>query len=219
MRPHTSLKGLDRLTAVCQRLSLPLELSPPLDSAPNPGDLVLGKPLDPQLASVYQRLGTATFGPITLYGPGPDEEGLKGRNEWAKGYDDICFEASLIFVQEMGFALYLGAVPKLADSNGLQPIIYIIAHGASIYAVPIASSVDRCFDLYSRYLERMVADFEYIETGVSLVNFPWDMADVIRRDDPLIAQVRAGHFDFLTTYEKGARKWVTELLIPPPSSS
>jgi len=218
MHSHTPSSGLDRLIAVCQRNSLPLELAPPLASAPRPGQLVLGKPLDPQLASVYQRMGSATFGLITLYGPGPDEEGLTARNERAKVYDDICFVASLIFGQEMGFSLYLGTVPQLADSSGLQPVIYITAHGASVYAVPVASSVDRCFDLYSRYLERMVVDSEYIETRVPLVTFPWDIADLIRRDEPLIAQVRAGHFDFLTRYEEGARKWVTELLSPPSTS-
>jgi hypothetical protein len=217
MLPHTPLPGLDRLIAVCQRHVLPLRLSPPITSAPQPGESVPGKPLDPQLASVYQRLGAATFGPITLYGPGQDEEGLSARNEWAKGYDDICFESSLIFGQERGFAYYLGTVPKLADSHGLQPVIYITAHGAAVYAVPIASSVDRFFELYSRYLERMVVDFEYIETRVPLVTFPWDIVDLISHDEPLIAQVRAGRFDFLTNDEEGALKWLRELPSPPSS--
>jgi hypothetical protein len=217
MLPHTPLPGLDQLITVCERHVLPLKLSTPVASAPQPGESVLGKPLDPQLASVYQRLGASTFGPINLYGPGPDEEGLSARNEWAKGYDDLCFEASLIFGQKRGFALYLGTVPSLTDSHGLQPVIYIIAHGAVVYAVPIASSIDRFFDLYSRYLERMVVDFEYIETRVPLVTFPWDMVDLVSRDEPLLAQVSAGRFDFLTNDEEGARKWLRALLRPPSS--
>jgi hypothetical protein len=177
----------------------------------------MGRPFDPQLADVYQRLGAAKFGPFSIYGSGTDEFDLIPRNEWAKGYGNICFDASIIFGQEIGFADYLATVPQLAGTHGLQPVVYICAHDAAVYAVPIASSVDRFFDLYSRYLERMVADFEYIETGVSLVTFPWGMADLIRRDEPLIAQVRAGHFDFLTNGEEGARKWLRELLSPPSS--
>jgi hypothetical protein len=217
MLPHTLLSGLDRLITVCQRHNLPLKLSPSVASSPQPGELILGKPLDPQLAAVYQRLSTATFGPISFYGPGPDEEGLAARNEWAKGYDDICFEASLTFGQETGFALFLATVPRLADSRGLQPVIYITAHGAALYAVPIASSVDRFFELSSHYLERMAVDPEYLGSHVPLVTFPWDMGDIISRDEPLITQVRAGHFDFLTNDEEGARKWLRALLHPPAS--
>jgi hypothetical protein len=177
----------------------------------------MGKPFDPQLAELYQRLGAAKFGAFSLYGSGTNEFDLIPRNEWAKGYDDICFEAALVFGQEIGFADYLATVPQLAGTYGLQPVVYICAHDATVYAVPIASSVDRFFDLYSRYLERMVMDPEYIETGVPLVNFPWGMADLISRDEPLIAQVRAGHFDFLTNEEEGARKWLRELLSPTSS--
>ncbi|MDY7229410.1 hypothetical protein [Hyalangium rubrum] len=135
-----------------------------------------------------------------------------------RGYDDICFHASVVFGKETGFSLYLGTVPKLADSRGIQPVIYISAHDAVIHAVPIASSVDRFFDLYSRYLERMVVDPEYVETRVSLVTFPWDMQDLITHDEPLIAQVRAGCFDFLTNDEEGARRWLRELSGPPSSA-
>ena len=209
------LPGLDRLITICQRHSLLLELSPPQASAPQAGQLVLGEPFDPQLAAVYQRLGAATFGPFTLHGPGQDEKDLIPRNEWVREEDEIYFHAPLIFGKKTGFSLYYGAVPRLADSRGLQPVVYISAHDAQQFASPIASSVDRFFDLHSRYLERMVADFEYIETGFSLVTFPWDMADLIRRDEPLIAQVRAGHFDFLTNDEEDARKWLEELLSPP----
>ncbi|HEX8700100.1 MAG TPA: hypothetical protein VF815_14745 [Myxococcaceae bacterium] len=217
MPSHTPLHGLDRLIAICQGNSLPLKLSPPLASAPQLGESVMGKPFDPQLAGVYRRVGAAKFGPLSLYGSGTEEFDLLPRNEWAKGYGSICFEAALIFGQEMGFADYLATVPQLAGTSGLQPVVYICAHDAAVYAVPIASSVDRFFDLYSRYLERMVADFEYIETGVSLVTFPWNMSDLIRHDEPLMEQVRAGRFDFLTNSEEGARKWLRELLSPPSS--
>jgi hypothetical protein len=217
--PTTTLPGLDRLITICQQHSLSLELSPPRTSAPQAGQFVLGEPFDPQLAAVYQRLGAATFGPLTLHGPGQDENDLIPKNEWVREENEIYFHEPLIFGKETGFSLYHGTVPRLADSRELQPVVYISAHDTPQFAIPIASSVDRFFDLYSRYLERMVADFEYIETGVSLVTFPWDMADLIRRDEPLIAQVRAGRFDFLTNDYAGAQKWLKELLSPPSSPS
>ena len=217
--PATILPGLDRLITICRQHSLQLELSPPRSSAPQAGQLVLGEPFDPQLAAVYQHLGSATFGPFTLHGPGQDENDLIPWNEWVREEDEIYFHAPLIFGKKTGFSLYCGTVPRLADSRGLQPVVYISAHGVPQFAIPIASNVDRFFDVYSRYLERMVVDFEYIETGVSLVNFPWGVADLISHDEPLIAQVRAGHFDFLTNEYAGARKWLRELLSPPSSSS
>jgi len=213
--PTTAPPGLERLITICRQHSLPLELSPPRVSAPQAGQLVLGEPFDPHLAAVYQHLGAATLGPLTLYGPGQDENDLIPKNEWVREEKEIYFHAPLIFGKETGFSLYYGTVPRLADSSGLQPVVYISAHGVPQFASPIASSVDRFFDVYSRYLERMVADFEYIETGVSLITFPWDMADLISRDGSLIAQVRAGRFDFLTNEKADARKWLNELLSPP----
>lgn len=215
MPTNTPLPGLDQLIATCQRHSLPMRLSPPLASAPRLGESVMGEPFDLQLAAVYQRMGASTFGPLALYGLGSDEHELIPRNRWLREYDKIYFQAPLSFGQEIGFSLYYGTVPRLADSRGLQPVVYISAHDGQQFAIPIASSVDRFFDLYSRYLERMVVDFEYIETRVPLVTFPWDMVDLISRDEPLLAQVRAGRFDFLTNDEEGARKWLREISSPP----
>lgn len=217
--PTTALPGLDRLITICRQHSLQLELSPPRACAPQTSQLVLGEPFDPQLAAVYQRLGAATVGPLTLYGPGQDENDLIPSNEWVREENEIYFHAPLIFGKETGFSLYYGTVPRLADSRGLQPVVYISAHGVPQFAIPIASSVDRYFDVYSRYLEHMVVDFEYIETGVPLVTFPWGVMDLIRRDEPLMAQVRAGRFDFLINDKEDARKWLRELVSPSASSS
>lgn len=219
MPASTTLPGLDRLIATCQKHALPMRLSPPLSSAPGPGERVLGAPFDPQLAAVYQCIGASTFGPFSLYGVGSDAHDLMHRNRALRKYDAVYFHAPLSFGQDIGFSLFYGAVPRLADSRGLQPVVHIQAHDGQQFAIPIASSVDHFFDVYSRYLERMVADFEYIESGVSLVNFPWGVVDLISRDEPLIAQVRAGRFDFLTNDEEGAHKWLREILSPPSSPS
>jgi hypothetical protein len=192
-----------------------LKLSPPRDSAPKQGELVFGEPFDPQLAATYQRLGAAEFGPLTLYGMGPEREGLVPRNEWLRSHDSAQFRSSHVFGWETGFAYYYGTVPRLADAHGLQPVIYIDDYEAK-YAVPVASSVDQFFDLYSHYLELMAADPEYLHTGITRINFPWSMAQTVARDESLMRQVLAGRFDFLTNNEPDAQEWIQQLRTEHP---
>jgi hypothetical protein len=62
----------------------------------------------------------------------------------------------------------------------------------------------------------MVVDPEYLYSQVSEVSFPWGVPQLIARDEPLMEQVRAGRFDFLTQSDAEAHKWVQKLLITPP---
>lgn len=215
MLTGSMLPGLDRLVAICQRHSLPLEVHPPLASAPKLGERLLGQPIDPQLAAVYQRLGTGEFGLLSLLGLHSEEDGLLPQNQWLKERDQVQFRSSLVFGWKPGFAYYYGTVPSLADATGLQPIIFIDAMEA-LFAVPIASSVDRFFDLYSRYLELMVQDPDYLSSGLPHIQFPWDMAPLVVQDEPLIERVRAGQFDFLTGNYHGALEWLQRLRAPHP---
>jgi hypothetical protein len=215
MPAAATLPGVNRLIAVCRQRSLSLKLSPPLASAPKEGEAVFGESFDPQLAAIYQRLGASEFGPLTLYGPSSEREGLIPRNEWLRAYDGVHLQSSHVFGWETGFAYYYGTVPRLADSQGLQPVIYIDDHEAK-YAVPVASSVDRFFDAYSHYLELMAVDSEYVHHGVSVINFPWSMAQVIARDTPLMEQVFAGRFDFLTNGYRDALDWLQQLRAARP---
>jgi hypothetical protein len=209
--PATSnLPGLDRLIAVCQLHSLPLELSPPLASAPRLGELVFGEPFDPQLAATYQRLGAAELGELTLFGPHSGDLGLIPNNEELRKYDWEPARSMFFFGKVTGFAYYLGTVPRLANSQGLQPVVYIDCH-EGIYVFPVASSVDRFFHLYSRYLELLVADPGYSQSGAIVPGFPWDMTHLITRDEPLMEQVLAGRFDFLADDYRGALEWLHKL--------
>jgi hypothetical protein len=160
-----------------------MKISPPVPSAPQEGERVFGEPLDPQLAAVYQRLGAAEFGEIALYAPDSDEEGLTRQNEWLRERQEVQYLSSLVFGWEPGFAFYYGTVPGLIDPQGLQPVVYISAMEA-LFAVPLASSVDRFFDLYSRYLELMVQDPTYLSDGLPHIQFPWHMRTLVVRDAP-----------------------------------
>jgi hypothetical protein len=209
------LPGLNRLIEICQRHSLRLKRSPPVTSAPQQGEVLLGAPLDPQLAAVYRRLSAAEFGELALYEPTPDEGGLIPENTWLRQRGQIQYSSALVFGWEPGFSFYYGTVPQLADATGIQPVIYIEAMDV-LFAVPIASSVDRFFDLYSRYLELMVQDPSYLSSGLPHVQFPWHVRTYVAQDFPLIHQVRAGRFDFLSNNYRGALKWLQELRDVPP---
>jgi hypothetical protein len=204
------LPGLDRLIDVCRRHSLPWKLSPPLASAPKLGDTLFGEPVDQQLVAIYHRLGAAEFGEFALYSPSSEEGGLVPQNEWLRERDEVQFRASLAFGWEPGFAFYYGTVPRLTDPPGLQPVVYTSAMEA-LFAVPVASSVDRFFDLYSRYLELVAVDPDYVESGMTRVNFPWSVQHLVTQDALLIAQVRMGRFDFLSNDYRDALEWLEHL--------
>jgi hypothetical protein len=215
MITDTPLPGLDRLITVCQQHALSLRRSPPLASAPKAGEFVFGEPFDPQLAAVYQRLGAADFGPLSLYSPGREWLDLIPWNEKLRELDVVQFHASLIFGRETGFSIYFATVPRLANPQGLQPVVYIEAVDI-LTCVPVASSADQFFDAYSHYLELMVADPEYIHSRAPDVIFPWSVQKLIAKDEPLIAQVRAGRFDFLTQDDEQAHQWVQQLQTTRP---
>jgi hypothetical protein len=215
MNPETELPGFDRLRAVCQRRSLSLELSPPSASAPRHTDTLFGEPLDPQLAALYKRLGGATLGPLVLYETGDGFEDLVPWNQRLRGYDPAHYSSCLLFGQESGFAFYYGTVPKLADAQGRQPVVYLEAMDVQ-FAIPVASCVDRFFNLYASYLEFAAKPPDFAETGIASVHFPWDVQHLIVQDAPLIEQVRAGRFDFLSNNYRDALQWLQALRGLPP---
>jgi hypothetical protein len=204
------LPGLDRLIAVCQRHSLPVQLYHPLPSAPPQDELLFGEPFDPQLATVHHRFGGAELGRLALLRFGSEWNNLIPWNKSLREDDAIQFHSSLIFARETGFAFYYATVPRLANSQGIQPVVYIQAMEAPT-SVPVASSVDRFFDTYSRYFELMVVDPEYIHHRIPEVSFPWSVPHLISRDELLMDQVRAGHFDFLAKDDPSALEWLQQL--------
>jgi hypothetical protein len=207
------LDGLDRLIAICRQHGLPAEFSPPLSIAPGAGEQVFGQPFDPILAALYQRTGGAELGTFSLFRPDRDpEEGLFPMNESFKRENEEPFRSAHLFAKETGFSYYLGTVPALADAQGLQPVIYIPYYPGETSGIPIASNLDRFFDIYSRYLELMVADEDYVDTGTPGVTFPWGIPHLVAQDSPLVALIRAGRFVPLMNDYRGARKWVTDVL-------
>lgn len=202
MNPTSELPGLDRLMEVCRRLDLGLKSSPPSRSPPKAGTLIEGSIFDPLLASVYARIGQATFAAdahagIVLYCHDDHEKELEESNRWwSEAYGMQLAFPTFIFAVEPMLAYYYATVPGLADDQGNQPVVHVDVY-EDPYAMPVASNVDRFFEAYSRYLEALVALPEGQERGISVLTFPWDVPEIIGRDGSLVKQIHEGRFDEL----------------------
>jgi hypothetical protein len=211
------LPGLERLMAVCLRLKLRLETLPPAREPLRAGSLLEGLPFDSVLASVYARLGRARFATeLTAAGwrlersddqvHELEEENKRWRERW---WEELG-EPMIVF----GGDLYTYAtVPRLADEQGRQPVVQVDTYEEP-YILPVASNVDRFFDTYSRFLEAVVADPDYQQTGDSDLLFPWDATELLARDERLVELMRSRRFDELMKNKKTSedvRQWFEEV--------
>jgi hypothetical protein len=211
-----ALPGLERLMNVCQRLNLRLETSPPAREPLKAGCLLEGLPFDPVLASVYARLGHARFatglGSVGWILERSDDQmhELEEENKrWGARWWEELGEPMIVF----GCDLYTYAtVPRLADERGWQPVVQVDTYEEP-YILPVASSVDRFFDTYSRFLEAIVADPDYQRTGKSGLLFPWHVTDLLARDERLVELMRTGRFDSLMkNMDDSTRCWAAKVM-------
>ncbi|HYO54835.1 hypothetical protein [Archangium sp.] len=232
------LLGLERLMVVCRKNDIPMDLQPPPRAPPKAGELVCGLPLDPVLAAIYTRSRRMVFeGELDGFflHRANDSRDLIEVNEDRPEHWPEAFRTSLFFFGgEPALAYYYATVPRLADEQRVQPVVWVDTY-EDLYALPLASSVDRFFDTYSHSLERQVeliredAEFKArleAEFGppapdslralwskdIPRINFPWEVPDLIARDEPLVRLLRAGRFDFLMEGCEDAHKWVGKVL-------
>ncbi|PTL85300.1 hypothetical protein [Vitiosangium sp. GDMCC 1.1324] len=210
------LPGLERLIEVCQRLNLGLETSPPAHEPLMAGSLLEGAPLDPILASVYARLGYAAFAKkVRGWGITRSDEQVHRLEEdnkwWREHYWERLGEPVIVFG---GYVYTYATVPRLADGWGRQPVVEVNTYEFDeLYVRPVASNVDRLFDSYSRYLEVLVADSRYLESGEKGLMFPWDATEILARDERLVELMRAGRFDSLMkNVDDETRRWAAKVM-------
>jgi hypothetical protein len=180
--------------------------------------MVEGLPFDPMLAAVYARLGHAALG--TKVGgiailSADDEVDLRSEvnSSWREqGQKEVALPLFL-FAGEPGTAYYYATVPSLADARGHQPVVKVADYALDDYfSLPIASNVDRFFDTYARYLEALVAHPDFPQEGEVALTFPWDVPELVREDQPLVALIRAGRFDPLLKADDSVRQWLDRVL-------
>jgi hypothetical protein len=102
-------------------------------------------------------------------------------------------------------------VPEFANAEGLQPVVFLDPY-EEIHVLPIASSVDRFFDTFSRYVELMVEDPDYQAGSAPMVSFPRGVPELVASDKPLMGMITEGRFDRLM-YERNKTGWRDEVSI------
>ncbi|HYH98610.1 hypothetical protein [Hyalangium sp.] len=198
MSSPTELPGLARLMEVCRRLNVEQKVALPGHTPLATGTLIEGLPLDPVLAAVYSRLGYAAFATdvagFILHRSDDEERQLEAKNQWwREGYRNQLALPTVIFAGEPFMAYHFATVPGLADAQGYQPVVWVDVY-AEPYAIPMASNVDSFFDVYSRYLEALLATPGFKKGEVPLT-FPWEVQGLHARDTRLVELIREGRFD------------------------
>ncbi|MBN1205124.1 MAG: hypothetical protein JXB05_09395 [Myxococcaceae bacterium] len=210
MKAEMELPGLKSLMEVCEKHGLFLKTLPPEEMPPAPGEMFLGQPFDPILATLYRKFGAAMLGDFQLYSWGSGEGQLSTLNEGMRRFGDEPYLSSLLFGQIPMLAYYLATVPPLADARGIQPVIFIDAYEDN-RVMPVASSVDAFFTTFSMYLERAVRTPEYaVEHRIGL-HFPSSVADLVARDRSLLDAISSGHFKRLMRDDEESRKWISRI--------
>jgi hypothetical protein len=211
-----TLPGLDRLMEVCQRLNLGLETSPPAREPPKAVSFLKGVPFDPMLASVYARLGHAFFAKkVGGWGLTRIDDQIDRFEEdnkwWRDAYWSRLGEPVIVFG---GYVYAYATVPGLADEWGRQPVVEVNTYELDgLYVMPVASNVDRFFDSYSRFLEKLAADPYYQQTGEKHLNFPWHATEILARDERLVELMCAGRFDTLMKdSDEETHRWAAKVM-------
>ena len=215
---NVPMPGLDRLLVACGKYPVRAEMRMPWVGAPTAGALVLGKPFDPMLAAFYSRLGGLHLY-LKLFVEPCDEQvnGILMANEEESDWPEP-FRSLLIFGRVGALAYTYATVPSLADVQGFQPVVEVDPY-EDIYALPIASNVDRFFDAYARYLELIYETPEFRDDPDARPTFPRGVPEIIATDRTLVGMLLEGRFDSLMfqpgiqTEETHAylRGWVAKL--------
>jgi hypothetical protein len=193
------LPGLSRLLEVLRRHGVPFETLPPGRTTPRTGELISGLPMDPLLAIAFSQVGKLVVGRDDWLLLRCDDERngfLEENKDWCEQFPHEFwpdhFRSLMIFGQEMLYRF--ATMPVLAGPDGLQPVVHVDPY-EEIYALPVASDLDRFFETYSRYVEVANEDPDYKTRGVAGAVFPWHVPELIGRDRPLVEMIKAGRFD------------------------
>jgi hypothetical protein len=215
------LPGFDRLLEVVRKYEIEVELLPAGHAPPLAGEMLAGRIVDPMLAATYARVGKLGFKPWRSLLIRCDDEvnGLLLENQewdsfWPHPFWPEHFRQLMLFGSNMGYRY--ATVPTLAGTDETQPIVYLDSY-ESIYALPVASSLDRFFETYSRYLELLVNDPAYESGGEHYIDFPWEVPELLGGDQFLKEMLSSGAFDKWMLpgdvgNEEAIRKWVSRVL-------
>jgi hypothetical protein len=170
--------------------------------------------LDPLLTAFYARLGYGYFANdlYVLRMDGTENQWEEQNRWWRNQWQHRSPMPLIIFGGMASLAYYYATVPGLADEEGRQPVVKVDAYDADeLHAIPVASNVERFFDAYSRYLEVLVSTPGF-EPGDTPLSFPWDVPEILGRDERLVALLRAGRFTPLMKATGEERAWAARVV-------
>jgi len=206
------LPGLARLMTVLARHNLASSLNPPSEKAPKEG-LLFGAPVDPLLSSLYAQADGGEIGDLLLYS-------FDDKSNWNLIRDNSYLRDRqhdtpslahqvLYFGTEVGMAYRFAVVPSLAQPNGVQPVVYLDEF-ESIHVYPLASSIDRMFDLWARFCEaRLTKHGRLDEWMIGVVDIHiLNEVRLVSEDEILIRMMKEGRFDSLIGEDAEGHNWV-----------
>jgi hypothetical protein len=213
MMTNVPMPGLERLLAACEKYPVRVELREPWTGAPTAGSLFMGRPFDPMLAAFYSRLGGLQLDFELFMDPCVEQmNGILTENEEIQSYWPEPFRSLLVFGSPGGMSYRYATVPSLADAQGFQPVVEVDPY-EDIYALPVASNVDRFFDAYARYMDEFREDHDFRPP------FPSGVPELIAEDRALVGMLVEGRFDSLMfrpeiqseETQEYLREWVAKL--------
>ncbi|MBM7113590.1 hypothetical protein [Archangium primigenium] len=213
MPSHRPLPGLERLLEVCRARAHPVKLEPPV--APGADALVAGQPLDAQLAAIHARANYLWVHDELYLFPArhvrrPDLHRVNAH--WRQDWEEP-FASLLVFGKDDRLAYCYATVPWLAEApGGPQPVVWVDVY-ETLYAIPVASSVDGFLATYARYLDVAPSSTAQSEDLPPPRSFPWDAGAFIAQDLALVRRVEAGHFDGLLHPSARARDWMARRVL------
>ncbi|HEV8430458.1 MAG TPA: hypothetical protein VGQ41_21320 [Pyrinomonadaceae bacterium] len=189
------LPGFDHLCAQCRRFGLTVDLIPQTGYAPAT-EATLGSTLDPYLKELLSRWNGGRLWKLYLYGGDGSPNELIGINRDLRLVsDDLPELAELVLFGQIGNqATHLAVVPSVAGADGYQSVV-LLDLNEEIVLVPVASNVDRSFELLGSYLDLLDLRTGNIQEGEMDLIFPWDVTDLIARDKDLIELIKQRAFD------------------------
>jgi len=212
-----SLPGFERLTGVLSEFDVPPLLKPVFPHAPKAGELVLGSPFDPQLATLYSLTDGGELGDLLLFcfGKDPHSNILRFNKVWRDIAEETpAFEKELLyFGAEAGASCYFAVVPSLANAEGVQPVLYIDEYEQTL-VYPFASSVDKAFSVWAQYCEKRLVKYGVLEMW-KVEEYDVDIMNeigLIAEDHELIRMMKAGSFDRFVNQTPVCRKWVDSVI-------
>ncbi|CAM4273981.1 hypothetical protein [Corallococcus exiguus] len=207
---ESSLKGLERLMARCREQRLPLRLGIASTEDSTGRELFPGQPLDPLLAAVFRRVGDARLAELVLYAS-EGAHGLEAINRTLREQGAAPFPSCLVFGQVPSLAYRFALVPGLADSQGLQPVVFIDDH-IEKEVLPVASNLDRFFDAYARSIESAAMGTTPSPDAWDDMDFPRFEPERVAQDTALVEMMRTGRFDGLVTRDEESQRWMQQVL-------